>query len=578
MNLYALLTLCATEISFLLGLSVYLLNRKSGVNRLFMVAMFANGYWALCTFMKAQAGSVADALLWTKALAFWPFLPALMLHFALVFTENTLIKKKLTYMLLYLPPLVFSLATLTTDWMGTVELTPWGYVTVLSTNSISLTMGSIWAIASGLMAILLYLNYYRRVDDKTRKNQTKFVAIGFGVPTILAVLTDSLFPAMQISLPGLGSISGSITSLFVIYGMIRHDLFVFKPEIAAENIFSTMPDSVILLNLKGDIVKVNRALTELTGYTESEMVGKSIYDIMRQSKLVDKSDASPRILNQLRSCREIRNYEIRFLTKAGEQKHCALSCSIVVDSHGKDVGAAFILHDLTERLELEQKILRSERLASIGELAGMLGHDLRNPLSGISGASYYLKRKHLSRLDSEDLSMFESIDKCISYSNKIINDLLDYSKEIRLELDPTNPHALIVETLTLIQHPPHITVKNLAQDTPRIIVDRVKICRSFTNIIKNAFDAMPSSGELTITSQVIDEAVIFCFKDTGQGMTAQTIEKLWSPLFTTKAKGMGFGLAICKRNVEAHGGKIAVESKLGEGTVMQVQLPLDCKN
>ena len=93
---------------------------------------------------------------------------------------------------------------------------------------------------------------------------------------------------------------------------------------------------------------------------------------------------------------------------------------------------AFILHDITARKEMEQKLLRSERFASIGELAGMLGHDLRNPLSGIRGATYYLRKKLAKHLDAEDVAMFESIDQSINYSNKIINDLLEYSTEIKL--------------------------------------------------------------------------------------------------------------------------------------------------
>jgi len=102
--------------------------------------------------------------------------------------------------------------------------------------------------------------------------------------------------------------------------------------------------------------------------------------------------------------------------------------------------------------------------------------------------------------------------------------------------------------------------------------------RGFANIIKNAFDAMPNGGKLIIKSEKIDDDIVFSFKDAGDGMTQETLGKLWTPLFTTKAKGMGFGLAICRRTVEAHDGKITAESALKKGTTIKVELPLNLKS
>jgi signal transduction histidine kinase len=247
---------------------------------------------------------------------------------------------------------------------------------------------------------------------------------------------------------------------------------------------------------------------------------------------------------------------------------------MVTNNGGHDVGAAFVLHDITHRKEMEQKLLKAERLASIGELAAILGHDLRNPLSGIRGASYYLKRKYEGILDQEDRAMFESIDKSINYSNKIINDLIDYSSEMHLDLNITTPKSLVNEALALLAPPQNIRVVDQSQETPQVRVDELKVIQGFTNIITNAYDAMPNGGKLTITSEHVGEAVVFCFRDTGQGMNEKTLSKIWAPLFTTKAKGMGFGLAICKRTVEAHSGKVTAKSKPGEGTTITVELPL----
>lgn len=576
MNLYALLSLFASETSILLGLSVYLLNRKSSVNRLFMLTMFANAYWAFCTFMKTIATSIDSAYFWSKALSFWPLLVALMLHFSLAFTENDLLKKKVTYALVYLPPLIFSIIDLTTNWItGTLVQMPWGYITVLNTDSVLATLGGIWSVVLGLLAIFFYVNYYREIVDRTRKQQTKFVAIGLSVPIVMSVISDSVFPAMNVNFPGLGSISGSITSVIVLYGMLKYGLFSFRLEIAAENIISTMPDSVILVNSKGVIVKVNKSLIELTGYSDAELVGQPVFQMLQRASVVNGEGAVPTIFGQLQKVREVHNYEIIFETRSGERKTGMLSCSVVTDNNCHDIGYAFILHDITGRKLMEQKLLRAERLASIGELSGLIGHDLRNPLSGIRGAAFYLKRKHKDHLDTEDIMMFDSIDKSINYSNKIINDLLEYSSEVCLDRVTVEPKALVQASLNMVDPPDNIVVIDETSEVPVLFVDADKLQRGFAGIVKNAFDAMPEGGELRINSMVEGRFVVFTFNDTGSGMTEETLSKLWSPLFTTKAKGMGFGLAICRRIVEAHEGRISAVSDVGQGTTVRVEFPLE---
>ena len=227
-----------------------------------------------------------------------------------------------------------------------------------------------------------------------------------------------------------------------------------------------------------------------------------------------------------------------------------------------------------ELRESQEKLLKAQRLAVIGELAGMVGHDLRNPLTSIAGAQYYLKKKLTPKVDVKIKEMLELIEKNIEYSNKIINDLLDYSREIELEPTETDPRTLVEETLSLVEIPKNIKVKKRVQDKPKIWVDIGKMKRVFVNIVKNAVEAMPKGGTITVTSRKRNNNIEFSFSDTGVGMKKEVLEKIWTPLFTTKAKGMGFGLAICKRIVEAHGGNIIVESEIGKGTTFTVVVPI----
>lgn len=549
-----------------------------------MASMIFNSYWAFCLFMMSQSSTLAGAVFWQKVLFLWPFLMPILLNFTLAYTESNLLKNKFIYVALYFPAVFFSLIDLTTP--NVISTTPslkfWGYQNTLPNGSWLCWLDNLWAGSFAVLMLVFFIRYYNSLTEKIKKQQTKIVTIAFTIPVVFALITDSVFPMVKIDFPGLGAISCSITTFFVAYGMLKYELFSFRPEIATENVFSTMSDAVILVMLDGKIIKVNKSFIDLTGYSEKEVIGKTVNELLSITQALNQENVTPKIIENLRDVREIKNNELNFYTKTGEKRIGTVSGSIVSDSSGKNVGAAFVLHDVTERRAIEQKLLRAERFASIGELAGMLGHDLRNPLSGIRGANFYLQRKFSGKLDPEDKIMFESIDKSIDYSNKIINDLLDYascySDEVKLELTQVTPKKLVKAALALSVKPQNVTLVDENVDSPQFYVDEVKICRCFINILKNAFDAMPNGGEVKVSSVVEADKVMFTFKDNGCGMTKEAIEKLWTPLFTTKAKGMGFGMVICKRNIKAHGGKIEVESVSGQGTTITVELPLNLKH
>ena len=236
------------------------------------------------------------------------------------------------------------------------------------------------------------------------------------------------------------------------------------------------------------------------------------------------------------------------------------------------------VEDRTRALrESQEQLLKAQRLAVIGELSGMVGHDLRNPLTSITAATYYVKMRTANKTDEKTKEMLELIEKNIAYANKIIDDLLDYSREVELELSEDTPKSLIEETLSFVDVPENVNISDRTKDTPRLMVDVDKLKRAFVNMIKNALDAMPDGGTLSINSESHDGHVRITFRDTGFGMSKETIRRLWTPLFTTKAKGMGFGLPICKRVVEAHGGSINVESKTGKGTTFTITIPIEPK-
>jgi signal transduction histidine kinase len=230
-----------------------------------------------------------------------------------------------------------------------------------------------------------------------------------------------------------------------------------------------------------------------------------------------------------------------------------------------------------KRKELEEankKIIKTERMAAIGELAGMIAHDLRNPLTGIKNAVYLLKKRQGQVWRVSDRETLLAMDRAVDHSSKIINDLLDYGREINLDYEECSPKSLVISTLKGIIIPSQIKILEKVEETPKISVDTNKMQRVFTNLIKNSIDAIPNTGSIEIGSKHDSQNIEFSFSDNGVGMSKDVVQKLFTPLFTTKAQGMGFGLPICKRFVEAHGGKIEVESVLNKGTKFTIILPI----
>jgi len=371
---------------------------------------------------------------------------------------------------------------------------------------------------------------------------------------------------------------------------------VQESEERFRTLMEELPIGICNTDLTGKITYVNKRFEEATGYSRDEVVGKNGFKLGIMSDETLKLFAK-RMKNRLMG-KPNRLSEGQFKRKDGEWIWAEIEGRLI-KKFGVPVGFQLTARDVTERKQIEKKLeeywqhleelveertkelrdtqdqlLKAERLAAIGEVAAMVGHDLRNPLTAINGATYYLKEKFSSEMDPKAREMLELIEKNIEQSNNIITDLLEYSGEIRLEYAETDPKFLVNEALFLVRLPQNIQVLDSTRSESKIWVDSEKMKRVFANIMKNAFDAMPEGGTLTITSNESNGSLEIAFADTGVGMSEDVVRKIWTPLFTTKAKGMGLGLSICKRFVEAHRGTISVESVVGKGTKFTVTMPV----
>jgi len=265
-------------------------------------------------------------------------------------------------------------------------------------------------------------------------------------------------------------------------------------------------------------------------------------------------------------------FQYRFLHRDGTYRWITEQYRVIRDVEGRISNIVGVAIDVTERKELEEKLAKAERLAIIGEIAAMVGHDLRNPLQGITSAANLLRKESLSTNQRNEI--LQLIERCVAHSDKITRDLLDYAQTFQLSLVESTPKHLIASALATIQVPDKIKVHHQSQEQPVISVDSDKMKRVLVNLIQNAIDAMPQGGTLTTSSEQISGNVEIFISDTGSGIPEKVMKNLWKPLQTTKAKGLGLGLAICKRVIDAHGGSIAVKSGIGEGTTVTICLPM----
>ena len=239
-----------------------------------------------------------------------------------------------------------------------------------------------------------------------------------------------------------------------------------------------------------------------------------------------------------------------------------------------------LVDDRTRELrEAQEQLVRREKLAVLGQLAGGVGHELRNPLGAIKNAVYFLNMV-LEDPDLETREMLEILDKEVDTAEKIISSLLDFARARPPTRRKVDLNDVVRQTLSRTPLPdaPRVEVAlKLDEDLPLILADPDQLFQVLGNIVRNGIQAMADGGRLVVrTARESPEWVTVSIADTGAGISEENLKKIFEPLFTTKAKGIGLGLALVKTQVEAHGGTIGVESQgvPGEGSTFTVRLPL----
>jgi two-component system sensor histidine kinase HydH len=339
----------------------------------------------------------------------------------------------------------------------------------------------------------------------------------------------------------------------------------------ATNVVEHMPDGLISVDAEGGIVTINNRARELFGLTAG-----TIADERRELQEKLRTFAKP-LFKSLRKQRTILERKVEYTPDGGVPIPLSVSAAKLISDGGEDLGTVFILRDLREIKELEERVSRSERLAALGSLAAGVAHEIRNPLSSIKGfAEFFLKK---NPPESTDRQYSEVMIQEVERLDRVISSLLDYAHPKEPVREKTSFADIIHRCIALIKDDAQAkgidVAVEIATGIPFVQVDRDQITQILLNIVLNGLDAMQQGGRLAIRCFMGEEekSIIIEIADTGHGIPAKELPRIFDPFYTTKKTGTGLGLAIAHRIVENHGGTLAVKNTSRSGTTFRIVLP-----
>ena len=333
------------------------------------------------------------------------------------------------------------------------------------------------------------------------------------------------------------------------------------------DIIESMRGGLLTTDLDGRILLVNRAGAEITGQGFGLLRGENVADVFPGFWPVESDEhGTPLALRK----------EIEFRTSAGNIRFLGLSISPLRTGQNETEGFVFNFQDLTELKRREREVFNKERMAALGRLSAAIAHEIRQPLTAMTGALKELAR--LAPLEDDDKKLVQIVSRESQRLNQIITEFLDYSRERTYSFVDLDIVALIEETLLVIERHASASGKvrverDFSAGKLRAHVDRDAMKQVFWNLCNNALRAMPDGGVLTVSLETVADSVRISIRDTGIGFDPRSAARIFEPFQSGFAGGTGLGLAIVYQILQAHKGQIRVETEPSVGTEFVVEIP-----
>jgi two-component system sensor histidine kinase HydH len=360
-----------------------------------------------------------------------------------------------------------------------------------------------------------------------------------------------------------------MVSLFLALGYRSARASLSRVKALSDSLVEHMPVGLVAVDLEERVMVFNDTAEKLLGGTPAA-VGKPASEILPR--------ACMDMLRELGQDRRIVEKEFDCAVGDGRTVPLEVIAAVLRDDEGALIGRIALVRDLSELKHLRTEVERSQRLAAVGSLAAGVAHEIRNPLSSIKGFATYFRQRYDGVPD--DVRIADIMIQEVERLNRVITELLEFSRPMALKRKKTDLAALLRHTLGTIEgqvREKDISVKtDLPPGITDIDVDPDRMIQVFLNLFLNALAAMDRGGILSLGLARQDERTLrVSVSDTGMGIRKEDLGRVFDPYFTTKPSGTGLGLAIVHRIVEAHGGEIRLESKLGKGTTFTVLLPVE---
>ncbi len=348
-----------------------------------------------------------------------------------------------------------------------------------------------------------------------------------------------------------------------------------------EDIVENLAEGVVGVDVSMNVNIFNQSAEKMTGTSRALVIGKPAHEVFRRDARL--AEMMEKTLNEGRLFAE---YDEKLHNRFSAQPmSVSFTTSQVFDSDGEVSGAVGLIKDLSGIKSLEAGSLRKERLAYIGTFAANLAHEIKNPLSGLRGAAQLLSRK----VSDESLSDYTRvIMNEADRLNNILEGMLDFARPARLNPRGLNIHKALDSVILLLEEGagPGMFTKDYDPSLPDVWGDESQLTQVFLNLVKNAREAIGPKGRVSVNTRVITEfhlvgggpgagkMAAIEIKDDGCGIKEEDLEKIFTPFFTTKARGSGLGMAISLKIIKEHNGFLRIDSTPGEGTTVAVFLPL----
>ncbi len=338
-------------------------------------------------------------------------------------------------------------------------------------------------------------------------------------------------------------------------------------------IVETATDAIVAIDHSHKIILFNKAAEEIFGYNREEVLGEDL-NILIPTQYGDHSRHVTRYMETRKPHVIGKVVESTALRKGGEEFPVTIARSATRVKDGQVFTA--IIRDQTQRKQMEKRLIQSERLAAVGEVVAHVSHEIRNPLTIIGGfANQLIRSAGVTEKDKEKLQMIATEVRRLE---QFLGGVGDFTKPIEPVRQMENVNDIVETTYALLEgkaRKKHVEFeKVLDPDIPLSMVDPNQIKQVLVNLVKNALEATNQGGKISICTELNDHHIRIRVSDTGKGIPRGLLGEIFHPFFTTKKRGTGLGLSMCYKIIKNHGGEIQVQSKLREGSIFTINLPI----